>query len=257
MRKLLLAAACAVALCNSAVAADRPVPYKAAPMAPAPVFSWTGFYFGAHIGYGWSDTTWCREGLVNGCADRDPGENFARVDPKGILGGVQAGYNVQAGQFVYGIEGDFSGAGLKGDAVFRNFNTVTTAHTDKDWLADIAGRLGIAFDRGLLYAKGGVAWVGDEHFITSAFGPFSKTHATPTGWLIGAGYEYAFANGWSWKIEYNFLDFGKHDYTIAGAGAAGGSSTVTIDQNIHVVKIGLNYRFGGDPWGKAPVTARY
>jgi outer membrane immunogenic protein len=193
----------------------------------------------------------------NGCTERTPGENFAAVDPDGFLGGLQAGYNVQAGQFVYGIEGDVSWADLKGDAVFRNFNTIHTANTKKDFLATLTGRLGVAFDRGLLYGKAGVAWVHDDHWITIPGTTFSKTGVTRTGWTVGAGYEYAFAAGWSAKIEYNFMDFGKHTSSITGVVGAGGTDPVTIDQNIHVVKIGLNYRFGGDPWGKAPVVAKY
>src|SRR5262249_58772826 len=128
MRKFLFAAACAFALSASAFAADRPMPYKA--VAPAPVFSWTGFYVGAHIGYGWSETSWCRVGGgVNGCAERTPGENFAAVDPHGILGGVQAGYNVQAGQVLFRLDGGLPGGGLKEGARFPAFHTPSHPHT--------------------------------------------------------------------------------------------------------------------------------
>ena len=88
------------------MAADlsRPV-YKAPPAGALPVtYDWTGFYVGGHIGYGWADKSW--QDLVG----------FGTVSHKadGFLGGGQVGFNYQTGMFVFGVEGDFSWADIKG-----------------------------------------------------------------------------------------------------------------------------------------------
>ena len=252
MKKIFGALAATVALCLAGqsgaadLGAKGPVYTKAPPAAA--VFSWNGFYAGAHVGGAWSDTTWCRDGsYVDGCAAKVSGENFASVSPNGALGGLQLGYNWQQGQFVLGIEGDFSFADLKGNSAFRTFNSNYAAHTSIDDIATVAARFGIAVDRALFYAKVGAAWASNDHWIVNVTDgiTYAKTDSTRSGWMVGAGLEYALLNNWSAKIEYNYLNFGSHDYTVAGAGGGGYPSTVTIDQNIHVVKAGLNYRFGG------------
>jgi opacity protein-like surface antigen len=75
--------------------------------------------------------------------------------------------------------------------------------------------------------------------------------------MLGAGVEFAFTNTISGKIEYNYMDFGTRTYTFDIAPALLGFSEtvdVKIRQNIHLVKVGLNYRFDV---GKYPVSARY
>src|SRR5690606_9296591 len=90
-----------------AFAADLPKPvykappYKAPILAPAPDYSWTGFYAGGHVGYGWS--------YLSGT---DP-TGGSSADLRGWLGGLQLGYNYQMGRFVIGIEGDYSWAGVE------------------------------------------------------------------------------------------------------------------------------------------------
>src|SRR3954463_15721237 len=101
MRSLIVLAGLAGAMISTgAMAADisRPV-YKAPPAGALPVaYDWTGFYIGGHVGYGWADKTWS-----------DP-FNFGTVshNADGFLGGGQAGFNYQVGQFVFGAEGDFT-----------------------------------------------------------------------------------------------------------------------------------------------------
>ena len=238
-----------------AVAADlgpSAMPVKAPVMAPL-VYNWTGFYIGAHVGGGWSskDLTDCTGGLC------DPFV-AASTDPSGFLGGVQAGFNYQVGQWVFGIEGQVSWADLQGDGAVNpawwNFVAGDTAHTNVNMVATLAGRIGWAFDRTLLYVKGGVAFADEEHWLSNGGIPFTlKNGDTRTGWMIGAGVEYAFWNNWSAKIEYNFMDFGTDTVRLTGIGAAipGGFADFDVDQQIHVVKFGINYRFGG------PVVARY
>ena len=237
MRRVTLALSLAGATMfgGAALAADisRPV-YKAPPAGALPVaYDWTGFYVGGHVGYGWADKSWSDPfsfGTVSHNAD-------------GFLGGGQAGFNYQVGQFVFGVEGDMSGSGIKGGAnvLGANFNT------NVDWTATLTGRAGIAFDRWLVYGKGGVAWAHDRYstnFYT--FPATAELSDTRIGWTAGAGIEYAFAPQWSAKLEYNFMDFGTKSVSFAP-----GTAT-DIEQQIHALKLGVNYKFGG-----GPIMARY
>ena len=243
MRSLLVFAGLAGALVStSAMAADiaRPV-YKAPPAGALPVaYDWTGFYIGGHVGYGWAKKDWQDGfGLFN-----------LSTDANGFLGGGQVGFNYQIGQFVLGAEGDFSWTGINGGSTLtgvvpapgRSFNT------DVNWISTLTGRVGLAFDRWLVYGKGGVAWAEDK-FSTDLYTFPGAVEVTDTriGWTAGAGVEYAFAPAWSAKLEYNYMDFGNKAVSFAP-----GAST-DIDQQIHTVKLGINYKFGFP--GMA--TARY
>jgi outer membrane immunogenic protein len=249
MKKLLATLVASLTFIAAAQAADMPAKpvYKAPPMAAS--FSWTGFYLGGHAGYGWGDESWCRTGGIgpNGCTTPVPGQNYANVDPKGWLGGVQAGFNWQSSQFVFGVEGDVSFTGMDGNGPFRTFNSTYVANSDVNYVATLAGRLGIAFDRALIYGKGGFAWMDEDNWIvnTTAGTVFARTNSVRTGWVAGAGIEYAIADGWSAKAEYNYMDFGSDTKTIAGSTGGGGTGPVTIDHTVQVVKFGVNYRFGG------------
>ena len=244
MRSLLVVTGLAGALVSSnAMAANiaRPI-YKAPPAGALPVaYDWTGFYVGGHVGYGWAKKDWQDGfGLFNLSTNVD-----------GFLGGGQVGFNYQIGQFVLGAEGDFSWTGINGGSTLtsgvvpapgRSFNT------DVNWTSTLTGRVGIAFDRWLVYGKGGVAWAHDK-FSTEVYTFPGTVEVTDTriGWTAGAGVEYAFAPSWSAKLEYNYMDFG--DKTVSFTP----TTSANIDQQIHAVKLGINYKFGFP--GMA--TARY
>ena len=141
------------------------------------------------------------------------------------------------------------------------------------WIATIAARLGVTFGQTgnwLLYIKGGGAFA-DARFrvrlrddcswswcTTDNFN-FNNNDDTRTGWMIGAGLEYGAWGNWSWKLEYNFMDFGNNNNNFDNFIA---SCECNIRHNfdndfqIHVVKFGLNYRFAPAPVA-APVAARY
>jgi outer membrane immunogenic protein len=171
MKKFLLSGVAIAALFAAAPASAADVPvrgpvYKAA---PAPVFNWTGFYFGGHVGYGWGDT------VVGGDVD-------------GFLGGVQLGYNWQLSRnWVFGVEADISGTDL---------NNAFPAHVD--YLGTLRARVGYTWDRTMLYGTGGLAW---NRASVAGF------HDTDTGYALGAGIEWAFAPNWSAKVEYMYYAF--------------------------------------------------
>ncbi len=281
MRKLTLLGVATVALVSISPvhAADlgtRPI-YKAPPaaVAPVPVFSWTGCYIGGQIGGGWGRDTISIPNLA-ATAEVPPAEVAGLSLPSvtgntsGILGGGQVGCNYQfAPNWVMGIEGDGSAADIKGSVTesvpFANPlasppTAVTisgTASAKTDWIASTTGRLGWAWDRWLVYGKGGVAWAGDKYSASiPIFNEQLSTSETRTGWTAGGGIEWAFWNNWSAKVEYDFYDFGTRNVTLTGT-FTGGPTTfapgpitvpgINVKETISVVKFGISYKFGPIP----------
>jgi outer membrane immunogenic protein len=235
MRISALTWACGVVLaCSSlASAADMPRPAYKAPSAvynPEPVYNWTGFYAGVHGGYGWSNFS-----------GSDPVAGDSSGTAKGWLGGVQLGYNYQVGKFVIGAEADYSWADVK-NVTDNPFGTGGSATLKNDYFVTAALRLGYAVDRTLLYVKGGGAWTRDKFDVTDGIGGFANGTFNRSGWMIGAGAEYAFWNNWSAKVEYNFLSFGSIDETLTTGGGLT-ATTPSVKLNSHLLKVGLNYKF--------------
>jgi outer membrane immunogenic protein len=260
MKKLLLASVgiAVLALSGAASAADlsRPGPvYKAAAPAEA-IFNWTGFYIGAHVGYGWGSKDWDQT-FTSGAflLDRSVSSN----KPEGFLGGGQIGVNWQTGQWVLGLEADGSWTDAN-DCGVGHFRFPAYNGCDQvNWYATATARVGVAMDRALFYVKGGAAFAGEEHNLTftNPAGVRTVTTDTPSdtrfGWTAGAGIEYAVAPNWSVKAEYNFMDFGTQNYTFNyAANPAGLVERWDISQQVHIAKVGINYRFG-----PSAVVARY
>ena len=267
MNKARVAAVTGIALLTIAPAhaADlgvHPI-YKTPPPAAVvpPHFSWTGCYIGGHIGGGWGRKTVSipdlafTTGVPPGTLP--PGFSVPSVtgNTSGVLGGGQVGCNYQfAPNWVIGIEGDGSAADIKGgitDTISLAGIPITgTANARTDWLASTTGRLGWAWDRWLVYGKGGVAWAGDKYSASiPIFNEQLNASETRTGWTVGGGIEWAFWNNWSAKVEYDFYDFGTRSVTLAGtfAGAPITVPGVDVKQTISAVKFGINYRFGWGP----------
>jgi outer membrane immunogenic protein len=237
MRVLLATTAAAVAAVSisSALAADlrRPAPVVKAPPPVVAVFNWTGCYIGGHVGGAWGDKSWTfvPSGLDAGSHDVD-----------GWLGGGQVGCDLQFGNWVIGAEGSYSWADINGSHAGNAINPSNfVSNSDVESIGTATGRLGFASNNWLFYAKGGGAWVRD-HFSVTVNGAPSQCcdeRQTRSGWLVGGGIEYAFAPSWSAKVEYNFIDLGNK------TAFAGTTAPTDISQEIHTLKFGLNFRFGG------------
>ena len=259
--KRALAAGVLVALSTGiAGAADLQVKapvYKAPPAIP--VSSWTGLYFGGHIGGAWVNETATLTGVVGG-APTVPTGFQVNGNRSGFLGGGQVGVNWQVSNLVLGVEGDFSWTGSSASVTSPGTLIVGTSNTQNandHWYATATGRVGYALSDWLLYVKGGGAWLNVNYSgsVTSAAGVvtvFPGLTDTRSGWTVGVGVEHAFWNNWSWKIEYDYMDFGTKSYTFANA-AGTSTNFINIDTTVNVVKAGINYRFN---WG-GPVVARY
>src|SRR3984893_2514454 len=242
MKKFLLATVALVALGASvpARAADlgARAPYTKAPVYAAPIYNWTGFYIGGHIGGAFSsDNNF--SGLSTGNSSNGR-----------FLGGVQGGADWQfAPNWVLGAEAQYSwlasgnlGAVFPGGLVYTN---------NQRGLGSVTGRVGYTWGPGLLYVKGGYAYSDNNDTVTAFGTPFFFATDTDhkNGYTIGLGVEYMFAPSWSAKAEYMYYNFGDARFTAPLALVPTG--TFTTDD--HVIKAGVNYRFNL----AAPMVARY
>jgi outer membrane immunogenic protein len=241
MKKLLLGTVALVALGATvpALAADlaaRPY-YNKAPAYVAPIYNWTGFYIGGHVGGAFSsDNNFNGLGTGNNSNGR-------------FLGGLQGGADYQfAPNWVLGVEGQYSwlsgnvGAVFPGGFAYNN---------NQRGLGSATGRFGYTWGPGLLYVKGGYAFSDNNESVTLGGVPvaFAISGDHRNGYTVGAGLEYMFAPSWSAKIEYQYYNFGNANF-ITPVGLVPFGSFTTDD---HTVKAGLNYRFN---WG-GPVVAKY
>jgi outer membrane immunogenic protein len=206
----LIAGAAVLALAPAAFAADMPAAEPAySAVAPAPEmatgYDWTGFYVGAHGGYGFGKTE----------------DSLFENDTEGFIAGGQVGYNHQFGNWVAGLEADASYSDLNNDDDNAGFDA------ELNYLATVRGRVGFAFDKALVYGTGGVAF-GEVDYDNGV----DSDKKTQVGYAVGAGLEYGLTQNLSVKGEYLYVDLGDEDF---------GGENVSFDA--HTVKGGINYRF--------------
>lgn len=182
--------------------------------APAYVTGWTGPYIGINGAYAWG----------NWDATSSAAGTLATLEPSGGVFGIQSGYNWQLSRnWVFGVEGDSSWGSID-DAAGAN-------SVDVDALGTVRARFGYANGNILTYVTGGLAWIHADSVAGA-----SVRDQFYLGWAAGAGVEYAFSQRWSAKLEYLYSDFSSSD-VAAGV-------TLNDDFNIHMIKVGLNYRAG-------------
>jgi outer membrane immunogenic protein len=251
MKRVLVALAAAVAVSSSAYSADlgaKPV-YKAPPVAV--MYNWSGVYVGGHVGWGWQEAD---AGLVVQPIVAFPPGTVFRTRSDGLLAGGQIGVNWQTGAWVFGLEGDFSWTNADGSVTSTGAipgvgALALTGTIEYNWFATVTGRVGYAANNWLFYVKGGAAFTDfDIGGTVTTLGVLTNTvnalSDPRTGWTVGAGIEHGFAGNWSWKVEYNYMDFGSETYNLTATPAAG-ITTISHDLTVHAVKFGVNYRFGG------------
>ena len=231
-----------------ASAADMAV--KARPPAPvlAPIYDWTGFYIGANGGWGDSHNCWdfvdpLLGTFAEGCRGRSGG-----------LFGGQIGYRWQANQWVFGLEaqGDWADLSHTRESVFI-LRLSTRIKTDGIGL--FTGQIGYAWNQALLYVKGGAAVTSNRFSILDNVTGIELASASSTRWggVVGVGFEYGFTPNWSVGVEYDHLFMGDANNSFIADRVAGVLNN-RISQDVDMVTLRVNYRFGG--YG-APVAARY
>lgn len=228
-------------------ASERPAP-AAERFAAAPKYSWEGFYVGINLGYGTSDEDDVDAQAFAGMAPILLGS----LAPQGFAGGVQAGYNWQAGHFVVGIETDIQASDPRDEGSASAFDqTLGMSSTSLDWHGSLRARVGYAAGRNLFYATGGVAY-GELEGRIDLLGQdgYSASLATPDeialGYAVGGGFERAVTDTISLRGEYQFLHLSQTatgrvlDPSGADTGVVGSSE---VDLNAHTFRIGLNVLF--------------
>jgi outer membrane immunogenic protein len=205
---------------------------KAAPGYIPAYFSWTGFYVGATIGGGFGHETFF-----------DPfGGVQASLSLSSFLAGGYTGINYQIGSLVIGAEGDFIGSWSRGSTTDAAGNSLISKVF---WTSAATPRVGWAFDRLLVYGKGGVGFAGRREQIT---GPLISGvplgSGISVGWTAGGGLEWAVTEHWIARLEYDYFRFpDKGEFLSAGAlcGLSCGSAAVSF--NFHEAKVGVEWKF--------------
>lgn len=232
MKRLVIAGALAFAAAGQAFAADLPQPGPP-PQAPvayiptvAPVYNWGGIYFGVNGGYGLGKSSWNIPGTGT----------TADFNVNGGLVGGTIGANFQTDAFVFGIEGDFDGSWLDGNISDPNcaLSFAGACETKNNWLGTVRARVGYAADRVLFYGTAGGAF---GNIVEGANGAATSSFASKSvaGWTAGAGVEAAFADNWTARVEYLFVDLSNATFTT------GVAPTVKLDANL--IRLGVDYKF--------------
>jgi outer membrane immunogenic protein len=240
----------------AALATDMPVK---APTAPA--YNWTGCYVGLNGGgaAGGSNFT---SGVDAGSHLTAPsdlalagGIGTGSANDSNFIAGGQIGCNLQTGALVFGLEGDWdyfqTNATFTSNGTLSTGDTVTTTQSLKtSSLATVRPRLGIVSDRSLIYVTGGGAFARVSYAqsyadtLNAATGSAASS-ATLVGWTAGAGWERAWTEKWSVKVEYLFTMFPTTNALGAIHDTAGGTNVLhgSADLTVQAVRLGLNYKF--------------
>jgi outer membrane autotransporter protein len=244
---------------------------------------WTGFYVGVHTGGASSVSKvndpypaylqkWLNDQGLGGFLDT-PNLFGDTVRSSGPLEGFQAGINYQIGRIAAGLEADASFAQIDGTntcLAASGWFYSSNCHVRVDAMGTFTARLGTTFGengRTLAYAKAGVAWEQINAEMTANYGPYIVTpnpsvttgfNGIKLGWTVGAGVEHALTPRWSVKAEYDYLNFGSIDLVTPPSWMLGmrvPAQTASMAQDMHQVKLGLNYKLGGaDEWSDSGST---
>jgi outer membrane immunogenic protein len=245
MRRIMLGAVMA-SLASTTVAADDAT-------------RWTGLYVGASAGYAWSGDGRVDLAIQNG--PQVPG--VGTLDLSGPFAAVQAGVNWQHGRLVLGLEADLAAGHL--DASFGPVAAnapgvlIVSGKTDIHHLATVRGRVGFTHDRFLFFLTGGWAGADVRHRLTALDpgDPFSEgedpdvtftflSHGRRHGYALGGGLEWEMRERWSLKLEYLWIDLGRHTLTADGVGAFVPVTAQSSDRlELHTIRLGINLRFEG------------
>lgn len=213
-------------------------------------YNWSGFYAGLHGGWSWADIDWTHI--------RPDTDAFSPVssDPSGYVFGGHLGLQQQFGNFVAGLEASIAYSDLEDTAQFPR-SSISTHSEDIRTLYTLAGKLGYAMDRWLVYARGGYAWAQlDLQANRIPPNPFpaliSKSDGYADGWLLGAGIENAITDNVIVGLQYDYLSLDDADRPNV--------STETsvrhhrgIDLDLQVLTARVSYKFGRDREALAPL----
>lgn len=225
--------------------------------------NWSGFYVGANAGHGWADlagtdgflqTDGTVFGITPGAVQQYPAED-STSSFGGWLGGVQAGYQLQWGQWVAGLEADFqwTDIGEKGQSLGSDQGPTYNTSAKIDTFGTVRLRGGWAMGNVLFYATGGLAYGQGKGAVSVKpgaptmpvpGGPYAGSDIQVTvGWTVGGGVEFALTEAISLKVEYLHVDLGDATYRFDLAGSGGSFIEQKQALDMDLVRVGLNVRF--------------
>ena len=180
---------------------------------------WSNFYMGAALGYGFGNTA-----IIGDSGD-------VNVDTDGAYIGLYLGRDWQFNNFVVGLEGEWGGGDMSGNAS----GGAMSYSADLNWMAAIRARAGVLLNPSLLiYATGGYAWA-DMDIRASGANSFNISDNL-SGYQVGGGAEFRFSPQWSLRFDYIYTDL--EDVTISSGGV-----TNNFDPDFHLIRTGLTMRF--------------
>jgi outer membrane immunogenic protein len=239
MKKFLLGTIGLVALGMAAPASAADLRARPAPPPPvvAAIYDWSGFYIGGNGGWGQSRNCVDFGVFADACSERSGG-----------LAGGQLGYRWQTGTWVFGLEGQGDWADLTNTRV-SVFNPLFSTRTKTDGIGLFTGQIGWAlWNTALFYVKGGAAVTSNRFSILSTLGGVELASASSTRWggTVGVGWEWGFAPNWSAGIEYDHLFMGdsNNSFSVVNPALAAVLNN-RITQDVDMVTVRVNYRFGG------------
>lgn len=235
-----------VTIFNLSAASAADLSAKAPSYVTSPVYNWTGLYVGGHVGYASVSET--QTGTDLSTVPLEFGSNKFN----GGLGGGQIGFRYQIGTVVLGVEGDYSWAGLDGPSCGNLAFRIST-YTCKsriDSIASVTGQFGIAYDRALFYLKAGEAWARERDTLTQfTSDPLNLISTSVSGLVtrngptVGAGLEWAFSSNWSARAEYDYIHLDTTSIPLTSPLIPGRVFHNDVLDQIHLVKLGINYKF--------------
>ena len=242
MKRILLTVSLGVlGMVSPALGAD--LPYAKAPVVATPVYDWSGYYVGVFGGGGLGNHNYNNGNGFAGFANFTV--NYAST---GAIGGGEAGYNWQSGNYLFGVEADAFGSGIKGNDASQQLGV--TDQSNLRWGGTVRARGGITVDRLLLFFTGGWAFGDILHTSTAAGFPVDQFSNHQSGLTAGGGIAYAITNNVIGKIEYRYYDLGRYNRT-GNPLTPNGQLPYTVDNTYSVVTLGIDFKFGGS------VVAKY
>jgi outer membrane immunogenic protein len=226
----------------------------------AAIYDWSGFYIGGNGGWGQNHNCWdVTTANLGAIFNFNPAVREGCNNASGAIAGGQIGYRWQSANWVFGVEGQGDWANLTGSHLTPPllFPGVVPDRTKMDAIGLLTGQVGYAWDNVLWYVKGGAAVTHTKYEGANSVTGIAFDEGSETRWggAIGTGVEVGFASNWSVGVEYNHLFMDTRNVTLTStptnppAGVL--SRRENISQDVDMVTVRLNYRFGG------PVVAKY
>jgi outer membrane immunogenic protein len=156
--------------------------------------------------------------------------------------GIVAGYNLQSGNWVFGVQADIEYLGDKTIRISELAGTPIADRVKVDWSGHVLARVGYNFDGWLPYITGGAALARVKASHTGLISPTDtfvwKQKDTRIGYTIGGGVERDLSNGWSARAEYLYDYWSDKRYDWVP-----GERYSNIALTIHSVRVGVVKRF--------------